>query len=224
MQSRETLPDTLSYRVVVVGVPMEFPLPTLANCLLPNPATHASIQSLSEEHSVGVIAHKLHIFKEKLPSKFGHVDYYLQSSGSEMDLSGIRSGLQALFLRWVSEELDPTLRIAVPGASVRVVGVESMLSSCYSNMPLIHEVEGCPLVQNAKDPLKVCSFLCSKMRFEDGADVATLPLKGVSMVEFSWLRTLVPRWPEVSTSASLLNFFKSEFHGVTSLAVRGMDE
>jgi hypothetical protein len=208
-------PTLLYYRVVFSNVPLEFPLSTLANHLLPDGNCQETVAKLLGDFHVVVVPHRLHTFKEKLPEKYGHVDYYLSPAPGHQDqctgetLHQNQAELQSLFLTWVADELTPTLSVAVPGIQVRVVGSPEWLTSLGSSaIPLLDRFTALPMCQGSADPLKIVVFLQTKLSYHAPGQ-CQLQLKDITIPQLAWLRGQVHQFPVKASSDDLKQYFEA---------------
>ena len=206
------------YHCVLSNIEFSMPLSVVADFIVPKPSSPA-VQAL-EQLGCRVVPHKLHSFKEKLPTKFGFVTYYIhhKAEGSRDDVA-----IHKLFLQWVRHELPQQL----------TNGVKLVLAqpaTCCQAGPFLREIrKACGMIHAAKDALKVETFLLSKVNFYEqevvgeqqapspdheweGVKVGSVLVENIPAVELAWLRTEHPEFPEKADVDSLMDFFGAQLH------------
>lgn len=201
------------------------PLQMVADFIVPKQTS--SIVAELETLGVRIVPHKLHCYKESLPTKFGFVSYFLhhKAEGSRDD-----EKIHQLFVQWATTELpkqtecDVRIRLAQP------------LNCCQSGPFLRHlhaSSKALAKEGGALDVKKMETFLLSHITFFTQAEleesagaagsptirrvaseseswgvVGTIAPSTIPAVELGWLRKELPaHFPKVADVSSLETFF-----------------
>jgi len=219
------------YQCVFRNVPFSMPLQMVADFVVPKP-TSPAVQQLA---ALGckIVPHKLHSFKEALPTKFGFVTFFVHhdAQGSRDD-----DAIHRLCLQWLTTELPAQCE----------GGVQMVLSQprdcCQSGPFLKHLHRVCPLfgpdggVQDVKKmetfilghitfhslpqelppsdeeiPAEVGRTTGIKIRRVASSDswgaVGDIRTESIPAVELGWLRKNHHKFPETATTESIEAFF-----------------
>jgi hypothetical protein len=213
------------YLCNISRIPTSMPLQMVADFIVPK-QTSPVVAEL-ETLGVRIVPHKLHCYKEPLPTKFGYVTYFLhhKAEGSRDD-----EKIHQLFVQWATTELpkqtecDVRIRLAQP------------LNCCQSGPFLRHlnaSSKALAKEDGAKDVKKMETFLLSHLVFltqeelEESAGAAGSPTirrvaseneswgvvgsvapSSIPAAELGWLRKELPAYfPKVANVSSLEAFF-----------------
>lgn len=223
------------YQCVFRNIPFSMPLQMVADFVVPK-STSATIQQLA---SLGckIVPHKLHSFKEALPTKFGFVTFFVhhEAQGSRDD-----DLIHRLCVRWLTEELPTQCDC----------GVQMVLSQprncCQSGPFLKHLHRVCKLFSTdsgVQDIKKLETLVLGHVAFhvleeekqtsqevrgdkEEGDSVVDWKIRRVAegecwgcvadirpenipAVELGWLRKCHNQFPESATIENLQAFFSA---------------
>lgn len=213
------------YHCNISRAPVSMPLQMIADFIVPKPSSPAVVAL--EALGCRIVPHKLHCFKEPLPTKFGYVTYFLhhKAEGSRDD-----ERMHQLFVQWATTELPLQTENGVR------IQLAQPLNCCQAGPFLHHMHASCKAlapVGGALDAKKMETFLLSHVTFFSleeldencAAAVASPTIRRVTQdeawgvvgsihpasipaAELGWLRKELPdHFPAVADVASLNTFF-----------------
>lgn len=210
------------YHVSLFGVATSTPLPVIADVIAPS-SESPLLAAFTAATGYLVVATKLQVYKETLPTKFGFVTYCLlpasaphesdgeaaaaaaQLQGAELDAK-LHSG----FAEWVVNDMAMRFQTAFGQASgvklLRAPPTEEGAVAAYSCCEYLRALRNLPLVKDAEDGAKMEAFLLTKLVADGDQGRLALHQDAVTFPELAWLRGNHSGFPKIADSASITAF------------------
>ena len=220
MASEGPVVDVVARHVCVIAdIAQPLPMQQIALSLAPAGETASFTpeqKRLHETYGLRMVATKLKVFKEKLRSKFGIVEF-------------------SVALERRGDAPVPPDPAAIADARVALVAqtqraaAANTFRSLFPSDALWTAVGETPLVGKAKDAAMMQAFVLQKIvaapteaapsPAKDGGDKAAaapaeLAVASFSAIELAWLRGQHADFPETATAASLNEFFEGQSRGL----------